>query len=587
MSNRVSKWSLHAALLGIAVLGTAWAAGGVQASPLAGDDEAVPVPGRRGAAPADEPMTESEQVLAAASTARLIDNAVIEVLEEEGIRPGDASSDTEFLRRVSLDIAGVPPTEREVREFLASKDPDKRQVKIEELLHTDYFADHMADRFKKLIIGSGQQRRYGGSEAFQDWLAGYFRENRGLDALVTDVITATGATSENPATAFTMKFRQGGIPADIAGTTSRIFLGVQIQCAQCHNHPYERWTMEDFAGMASFFNYVQPRRVDRENPRAGFTVQDPTPQQLRRRGRRGGKGADIRVAADADPKFLGSGLYEDRDGTTRRAALAEWITDRDNPYFAKAIVNRVWSWHFGRGIVSPVDDFRSDNVPSHPGILNSLALGFAESGYDLRFLVRAITYSDTYQRTSQVPTNVDASDVYAVRTLDVTYARGPVKPLTAEQVFDSLMRVTGVDDTLRRSNRQNFQRAKQQLLRQFIFVLDDDEMNESEAFAGTIPQGLMLMNGTLTQIGTRTGGARNRNDRMGALARFSALPRLLAQTSDPKTRIKRIYLTTLGREPTRDEFRRAAKFGSGGKGDQPWEDLFWALLNCSEFMSNH
>jgi len=580
---QAARWAGPAAGFAIAALAALLPSGG-QAVLAEGDT--VSVPGRPAAPDRTAPRDEAEQLLAAHATSRAIDREIMKVLEAEGVPAAGTSDDAEFLRRVYLDILGVPPTEAELRAFIASKDPGRRQVLIERLLHDPVYGEHMADQWGKVLFAGLRRYRYQEKEALKDWLAGLFNEGRGLDHLAREVITATGDTTENPALGYIMRFRDGGIPADVAGTTSRIFLGVQIQCAQCHNHPYERWTMEDFAGVASFFNFVQPRRTDPMDPRAGFTVNDPTPRELDRRGRRGGTGADIRGAASADPKFLAGAVYDDVPGATRRGALAEWITARDNPWFAKAMANRTWSWFFGRGLVSPVDDFRSDNVPSHPEILNTLALGFAESGYDLRFLVRAITLSETYQRTSVLPKGLKRDDV-EIRRADRLYARGPVKPLTADQVFDSVLRATGMDDAFRRTNRREIEGIRQALFRQFVTELDDDETAETEQWAGTIPQGLLLMNGPLTAIGSRAGGPHGRLDRIGVAARQNTLNEILDQVKDTAARVQRLYLTTLGRFPTDREVSAAAAFASRGKGNQGWEDLFWALLNSSEFMSNH
>jgi len=553
--------------------------------PARGDDEPISVPAGKPTPPTRP--DEGDLVLAARAASRGIDREVEKAWAAEGLKSAGPADDAEFFRRVSLDVAGVVPTEDEVRAFLSAKDPDKREAKVEELLHSPLFGDHFADDWGRVVFSRIRRYRAQDREVVHDWLADLFNGGRGLDALAREVITAAGNTNDNPALAFTLRFQDGGIPADIAGTTSRVFLGVQIQCAQCHNHPYERWTMQDFAGLASFFNLVQPRRVDPMDPRSGFVVEDPTPQLLARRGRRaGGVGADIKGAADAEPKFLGGATWKDRADTPRRGALADWITSRENPWFAKAMVNRAWSWFFGRGLVNPVDDFRSDNPPTHPELLSSLALGLAESVYDLRYLVRAIVNSRTYRQTSRAPAAALA-DAAALRRADMFYARGPVKPLTADQAFDSILRATGLDDVTRRSNRAELQRLKAGLLQQFVTTIGDDEMDESEQWAGTIPQGLLLMNGPLTQMGTRSGGPRGREDRMGVVARFNALSAILGQAKEDPVRVRRVYLAALGRYPTEEESSRALGFAGRGKGTTGWEDLFWALLNSSEFMSNH
>jgi hypothetical protein len=548
------------------------------AAARAGDDP-VTVPGKRA-------VDDGDRLLAAAAAARTIDREVEKALAAEGLKPVGPSEDAEFLRRVSLDILGVPPTEAEVRLFLASKDPGKRAAKVEQLLADPLYGDHMAELWGRILFTDLKRYRFQEKQAVTDWLAAGFNEGRGLDWMVRELLTATGNTKDVPALAFTMRFRDGGIPADIAGVTSRTFLAVQIQCCQCHDHPYEKWKQGDFASFASFFNLVQPRPANPADPREGFVVEDPDLRRLSRAGNRAGVGADIRGAAKGEPRFLDGKGWTDVEGKTRRSALADWILARENPWFAKAMVNRVWSWYFGRGIVNPVDDFRSDTAASHPALLDGLALGFAESGADPRFLVRAITLSKAYQRSSRLPEG-GVGDEAAVRRYDRFLGRGPVKPLTADQVFDSVLRVTGMDDAFRKANRAELDRIKAGLLQQFVSEIDDDETGDTEQWAGTIPQGLLLMNGPLTQMGTRAGRPTGKGDRIGLAATQNTLHGILDDVKDAGERVDRLYLTVLGRHPVEKELSDAVAFANRGKGALGWEDLFWALINCSEFMSNH
>jgi len=555
------------------------AAFGLAAAAARAGDDPVTVPGKR-------TLDDGDRLLAAAAAARTIDREVEKALAAEGLKPVGPSDDAEFLRRVSLDILGVPPTEAEVRLFLASKDAGKRQAKVEQLLADPLYGDHMAELWGRILFTDLKRYRFQDKQAVTDWLSDGFNAGRGLDWMVRELLTATGNTKDVPALAFTMRFRDGGIPADIAGVTSRTFLAVQIQCCQCHDHPYEKWKQGDFASFASFFNLVQPRPANPADPREGFVVEDPDLRRLSRAGNRAGVGADIKGAAKGEPRFLDGKAWTDVEGKTRRSALADWILARENPWFAKAMVNRVWSWYFGRGIVNPVDDFRSDTAASHPALLDGLALGFAESGCDPRFLVRAITLSKAYQRSSRLPEGGVGDDA-AVRRFDRFLGRGPVKPLTADQVFDSVLRVTGMDDAFRKANRAELDRVKAGLLQQFVSEIDDDETGDTEQWAGTIPQGLLLMNGPLTQMGTRAGRPTGRGDRIGLAAAQNTLHEVLDDAKDAGERVDRLYLTVLGRHPSEKELADAVAFAGRGKGSQGWEDLFWVLINCSEFMSNH
>jgi hypothetical protein len=466
-------------------------------------------------------------------------------------------------------------------------------------------------------------------ETFQAWLREQVRQNRPYDAFARDLLTATGRTNANGATGFYARW--DGKPNDLAGAVSKTFLGVKIQCAQCHDHMYEpTWKQKDFQGMASFFVLTQPRPVP-EYQQAYREVEKAREQRMKEMGDeemadKDGNGKPDRgaVLGDAlrDPKFrdalrnrfvmdvvdqdprtlagvgrrgrndkLPEQLQEraalasiapkawmgptlgDIPGLTRRETLARWITDEANPYFAPAIVNRLFGHMLGRGLVNPVDDFTSMNPPSHPDALQLLANDLKAHGYDLKRLLRVLAHSRAYQRTSRW-TGAEEPDPQL-------FARGAVKALDSEQMFQALVRATGSERLLEQAGRRGagaqglYGRGKDAAFSAFSFVFEDDEGAEADDFAGNIPQGLFLMNGRMVQ------------------AALSNLPgttvaRVLADHTTDAARLDALYLAALGRKPDAEERRFALAYVRRSQDERAgWQDLFWVLLNSAEFMSNH
>jgi hypothetical protein len=256
---------------------------------------------------------------------------------------------------------------------------------------------------------------------------------------------------------------------------------------------------------------------------------------------------------------------KDVPGVPRRLVLARWVASKDNPYFAKALVNRYWDHFFGRGIVHPADDFGSFNTPSHPELLDLLARDFAETGFDLKRLIRLLVRTETYQRTSRW-TGDETPD-------PSLFARAPVRPLTTEQLYFALSRASGLEKQLDRVSRARGRAAKQAAFMGFSFVFDDDEMAETEDFQGSIPQGLFLMNGRVAQGAVSSRGG-------------TTVSSAVAEKSEAEG-VRRLYLAAYGREPDASETNRALAVVRRGDGQEGWEDLFWALLNSAEFMTNH
>lgn len=473
-----------------------------------------------------------------------------------GIEPTALAGDEEFLRRASLDIIGRVPTAEETRAFVASTDPDKRSALVDRLLASDEYAQYWADIYLDLLIGMDPQTRRRFGDDVHDWLAGGLAEGRGWDQTVDAMITATGELPDNPAAGFIVARMREGKVENLVGRTGDIFLGVQIQCAQCHDHPYADFSREDFWGMGA--HYARSRvRIDRSS-------QPPIPRVVdTRRG-------EMRIEMEGtdrkkkiDPSFLGRAVTID-DEETRREALSREI--RESDLFARAAVGHTWSQLFGRGIVEPWNDLGLD-PESHPALLETVADEFVDLGYDHRELLRATVLSQAYQRSSAGPVERRAQ-------AEAVFARAPVRPLSPHQLFRSLFSVTGIEDVENPKVRRRVRKAKREAQKQYLFVFGDDEMAQRDAFSGNVPQALLLLNGDLTN--------------QGVVARpGTTLGRILDASDDDGERIENLYLAVYGRKPSADEVERGVAFVRGHESRQAYEDLMFAMLYSSEFLSNH
>jgi hypothetical protein len=506
------------------------------------------------------------------------------------------ADDAEFLRRVTLDLTGIIPTEAETVAFLNDPAADKRTALVERLLASARHAEWFATWWSNLLAGTTLRDRNINRRTFNDWLRDQFRKNRPYDEMVYDLVTAQGNSDENGAVGFLSQFDRSA--ADAAGKTSRFFLGVQIQCAQCHDHPYDkRIKKEDFGTFAAFFMTTAVKRNQTPgNPEISFDVTSIEKDDLYGgRGRTGRQGANpmqrgplmsldpakpgMAMMGVPDAKFLLGKTVKDVPGVSRRELLAKWMTSPNNEWFAQAFANRMWAYFLGHGIVHPTDDFSNTNKPSNPDLLKALGDEFAKSGFDLNHLVRVIVGTEAYQRTSKTPRSLERPD-------ENLFAIAPVKPLTVEQSFDSFFRATGAEGEMeRRLNRGGpggkgapgrgmLIDPKMAMYQLFRRVFDDDEGAESEEFTGTIPRGLLMMNGQEVN---------------GMIARADGpLGRILQEEKGDRERIRRIYLTSLSREPSPGELTTALQHVHQSRTEREgYQDLLWGLLNTTEFMSNH
>jgi hypothetical protein len=469
------------------------------------------------------------------------------------VRPAPRADDAEFLRRAYLDLAGRIPRPADVHEFLADRAADKRAKLIDQLLEEPRFAVHFANVWRAELLPEAASDRQAAlfKAGFENWLVRQFRAGTRYDRLVRDLLTVPIAAEgepvlrdparPNPLAFFAAKDAR---PENLAAAVGRSFLGLRLECAQCHDHPFAGWTQDQFWSQAAFFAGITKQGSGLFAPLGEAAGR----RELTPAGKR--KPRPARFLDGARPSWDG--------GRTPRAALADWVTAPDNPYFARATVNRLWAHFFGVGLVNPVDDFRDDNPPSDPALLDDLAAAFVRSGFDLTFLIRGLCLSEAYQRTSA------RTDPSQDRT--PLPARMAVKALTGEQFFDSLALATGYRAADDRGA------ARRQFLTRFALAGPAGEPETS------VQQALTLLNGRFVAWATDP----------------ERCPTLLAVTRTPGMttagRVEALYLTALGRRPTARERElhegHVRKAGPGREAER-LADVFWVLLNSAEFRLNH
>jgi hypothetical protein len=497
-----------------------------------------------------------------------IDVMLRQAWEEAGVTPSPTCTDAEFLRRAYLDILGRIPNVQEARAFLANGDEGKREKLVNYLLEHPDYPKAFGNEFAILLIGRRTQDRDVDGAALSSWLRKQFAANRPWNEVAYELITASGSNKDNGAVNYSLAHMQDNA-VNLTSFTSRIFLGQQIQCTQCHDHPSNDWKQKDFWGINAFFRGMRKEEV-RKPDRNGTDVVDhvelrdePTDEWAYFEARNAVTGA-------APPTFLdGRRISPGMDVPSRREELGKLITAKDNDQFARAYVNRIWGHFMGRGIVHPVDDFGDHNEPSHPELLDRLTEDFVANGYNTKDLIRWITASQAYHVSSIMTPKNDKDDVLFSHFL--------VRPMKPEQMFDSLITATSAHKAAGNASEQQ----RQAWLGQFVVTFANDEAGETSNFQGTIPQALMMMNGEL--MAKATGGE------VGSFLRH-VFDEAQAQRKVPAIRyaVEMIYLASLSRHPSSAELKRASAFlGSGPDTVQVLEDLFWALLNSNEFVLIH
>jgi hypothetical protein len=486
----------------------------------------------------------------AAALAKVIDDAVNKKLGEAGLAASARTTDAEFLRRAYLDITGTIPPAAKARAFLDDRSPDKREELIDELLADPHFGRRMADIWAAKLFPRDSGNRFVLKEPLYKWLEEQFNKNAPWDKFVAGLVTATGTVADNPAVTYFLANRSVDKLTD---TTAQHFLGIQLQCAQCHNHPFTSWKQSEYWAMASFYSKVSPDR-----PRNANKGGDNTAIGVKEgNGRTRLKDFFPESARGIAPKFLGGPYADVHAGEPYRPALAKWMTAPDNPFFARAFVNRTWAHFFGRGFVNPVDDMLVENEPSHPELLDSLAAHVATAGqFDLKYLVKAVCLSGAYQRTSK-PAGNNRDD-------KKLFSHMAVKVMSPEQLYDSLTQVTGATRPAAKGAKGG-KGPRVGAREQFVtFFLAGAEASNPLDYEAGIPQALRLMNSPVA------------NSPAAARA-------VLGGARKPEEAVERIYLTALSRRPTAEETKELADYVGRVGAPAAHGDILWAVLNSSEF----
>ncbi len=485
-----------------------------------------------------------------------IDTLVANKLRKIRVAPSGLCSDEVFLRRVSIDLVGLLPTPEETRAFLNDQDPEKRSKKIDELLSRKDFSELWVQKWAELLQVRTVNNRieYKGMYLYYNWLVEQLSNDLPMDEMVQNLLGASGGTFQEPAT----NFYQGTNDQKLlAENVAQVFMGMRIQCAQCHNHPFDRWTQDDYYGFVAFFSQVGRKRGEdyRETivfNSGGGEVKHPVGGRV------------------MPPKFLG-GETPDVKGKDRRVVLAEWLASPQNEWFAKSFVNRVWAHFFGLGIIDPVDDVRVSNPASNPELLDAMADRFTESGYDLKALVQEICNSNAYQRDT-VRNESNAHD-------DVNFAHANLRRIQAENLLDMISQVTATTDKFRglpegaRAVQIADGRTSTYFLRTFGRATRETVCSCEVKIEPTLSQALHLLNGSTSNSKIR---------------QSPVVPELLESGLSPKEMISELYLRCLIRRPTAEELAQLLPlFGEGSDPRQGLEDTFWALLNSREFIFNH
>jgi hypothetical protein len=496
-----------------------------------------------------------------------VDEAVFAKLKLLGIPPSELCDDATFLRRVHVDVTGTTPTEDVVREFLADKDPDKREKLVDRLLDTEAYADYFTNKWN--LVLRNKKRNTGdlhGTYAFYRWIWDSLYENKPYDQFVREIITATGETSTNPAVVW---YREVDQVNEQVEDTAQLFLGLRIQCARCHHHPFEKWSQNDYYGLAAFFTTVGKKNIlevgarDRNTRDKRILHTEKVAQSQNPRSKENlkpaGLGSDpLEIPATSDPRHF----------------LADWMARKDNPFFAHSVVNRYWKHFFDRGIVEPEDDMRATNPPSNPELLQGLATNFIENGFDLKWLVRTICNSRTYQ-LSALPNDYNLKDKQ-------NFSRYYPKRLTAEVLYDAFHQVTST--TQKYTGLPGGTRAVQlpdpaigpYFLKVFGQPQGDTACECERSQEANLAQSLHLLNSSEVQTKIASGS--------GRAAKLAG-----DKERSHDERVQELYRWAYSRQPNDDEQQIAMAHIKKHEANEKiaYEDIVWALINTKEFLFNH
>ncbi|MBA4017917.1 MAG: hypothetical protein C0483_12135 [Pirellula sp.] len=481
----------------------------------------------------------------ATALAQRIDEHIDARLQAEHVAKSPAATDEEFVRRAYLDLHGVVPTVEQASSFFADRSRDKRATLIDKLLADPRFAAHLADLWDDYLMPAADDLR-SQRQLFRAWLEAAF-QTKPWDQIAVELITAAGQRDKDPVVSYLLKGRETLTPAETTDLVSQYFLGVRLNCAQCHDHPFTDWKRSDYWGMAAFFTQFQ--YTDRRLQKSGKILDDPNVALDK-------LDESSRLRTLKFPK----GDEWSSDGTPHRQAFARWLTARDNPYFARAAVNRIWAQLFGRGLVEPVDDMHEGNEPSHPELLADLSAALVAADYDLRAIYRAVCSSAVYQRTS-MPSDGNERDA-----LLLSHMR--MKLLTPEQLYESLSVALPPSGPVKGGRRGGDPRDE------FVGFFRSEGEADPTAYTRGIPQTLRMMN----------------SDQWWSPRQESAAIRgIVGDAATEEQAVDRLYLRVLSRRPTEQERGVLQEFfrAHPGSRDEAYAELLWSLVNCGEFSTNH
>ena len=511
----------------------------------------------------------------------VIDAQVQAAWKRENISPAAVADDAEFHRRVHLDLVGDVPSYQETVEFLESTAADKRATLIDRLLDEPRFAQHQADLWDLILFGRNPpgydtDKRDG----IQAWLRKQFSDNTPYDEMVRQILRAEGNTVDDGPPMFLVQYRNQ--PEDATEAITQTFLGVQLQCARCHDHPFEPWTQLDFYGMAAFLARLNVVTVGKKDNLTMYAIGEKSSGDILFTGpvteqQPGKKGEPV------SPRFMhGAGLEEPplpedfkevkfeankpppKPLFSRKDHLADWIAGPENPYFARAAANRVWAQFMGRGLVHPVDNMSPSNRPSHPELLDTLAASLVEHKFDLKWYMRELCNTQTYQLSSAGPV-ADA--------LPAWFEQARTRPLSAEELAAAWRTATGFEQAEQAAGKKPSDDRYRPLGKGYLVRYFGQPNNGVGDFQGGVHEHLYLNNGPLAStIATGKG----------------SLYEALVDAATPlEDRVERLYLSTLCRRPSDDERQHLVEYLSADKSPERAKEAIWVLLTCSEFRFNH
>ncbi len=488
-----------------------------------------------------------------------VDQHVFAKLRTLGLPPADLCDDATFLRRATVDITGRLPKPAEAAAFAQDTSPEKRGSLVDRLLASPDYAEYFASKWSSLLRNKRADRPAYGTQAFYSWIRDKINQNRPFSELAAGVVSASGTIGHSPAVAW---YRSVQKPQEQMQDIAQVFCGQRLQCAQCHHHPYEKWSQQDYFGLAAFFSQVGRKPSDQPAEEAIFHLGGAASAQ------------NPRTNQPVTPTTLGGATLKLDPQDDPRPALATWLTAPENPFFARMFANRYWKHFFSRALVEPEDDMRITNPPVNPALLDALEKSFIQSGYDMKAFVRTLCTSSTYQLSS-LPNQHNASDRQ-------NFSRFYPRRLQAEVLLDAIDTVSGLAS-----------RFPGQPIERRAVALPDDSFNGASYFLTVFgrPENTSACECERTQDSSLAQSLHLLNSKgiQEKLTAPAGRPSQLAKDARPlPERLQQLFVTAYGRPPEPSEITQATAYLDAKKGEATaWEDLVWALLNTKEFLFNH